>query len=472
MSTVLAIAPYYLPYPGGAEKSMHEMLRRMVQLGFTAECLVPLGFPLEERSPLSSWPEAHSERSITERLDGVLVRRLKMTEWFGELDESADRADLIFFSLAHLFRRYFDTRVDRILNAHRQKVVYFCRGSGVNDYFPAAIVVANSRTVLGSLQERRGVRLLVLTPIISAPIMQPQLPRRFVTIINPSELKGGRLFLHLARKMPEVSFLAQLGRSAPVEGIGSLPNVVVRQSEADLGRLYAETEVLLVPSITEPFGRVALEGALGGCLLLLHQSFGLQEVPVPDFCFVDNLWPRVWEERLSRLLAMSASAKAEMRERIREVAATYDPGWESFVAELRLLMENGKSENQAGHEFSTTTEEGIRDGKKTNSIEELFDVYFPHKLLTDDLDHKRASWRCKLIVTGADTTPWVIDTDQGKSRIIRGDSPADATVTMSAADLMALVHKTTTLDFLSTFPGRVKIDGNVGVAARVFRLFQ
>jgi hypothetical protein len=444
----------------------------MAQLGFTAEALLPLGFPLEELSPLSPLPEAHSERSVTERLDGVLVRRLKTTEWFDELDKSADKADLIFFSLAHLFRRYFDTRVDRILSAHRQKVVYFCRGSGVNDYFPAAIVVANSRMVLDSLQERRGVRLLVLTPIISAPIMQPQLPRRFVTIINPAEFKGGRLFLHLARKMPEVSFLAQLGRSAPVEGIGSLPNVVVRQPEADLSRLYAETDVLLVPSIAEPFGRVALEGALGGCLLLLHQSFGLREVSVPEFCFIDNLRPGVWERHLSGLLAMSAGVRAEMRERIREVAATYDPGWESFIAELRLLMENGKSESRAGLEFSTTAGEGVEDGKKISSIEELFTVYFPHKLLTDDLDHERASWRCKLVVTGADATPWVIVTDHGKSRIIRGDGPADAIVTMSAADLTALAHKTTTVDFLYTFPGRIKIEGDFGVATRVVRLFQ
>src|SRR5262245_1509849 len=102
MSTVLAIVPYYLPYPGGAEKSMHEMLRRLVQSGFTAEALVPSDFPLESLSPWSSLPDSRSEQPVAERLDGVWVRRLKMAEWVDQLEDRANQADLIFFSLAHL----------------------------------------------------------------------------------------------------------------------------------------------------------------------------------------------------------------------------------------------------------------------------------------------------------------------------------------------------------------------------------
>src|ERR1039458_5411189 len=46
----------------------------------------------------------------------------------------------------------------------------------------------------------------------------PELPRRYVTIANPASFKGGDLFAEIARRLPEVPFVAQLDRSAPARG--------------------------------------------------------------------------------------------------------------------------------------------------------------------------------------------------------------------------------------------------------------
>lgn len=229
--------------------------------------------------------------------------------------------------------------------------------------------------------------------------------------------------------------------------------------------------MLLVPSREEPFGRVAIEGAWGGCLLLLHRAFGLREIPVPDFCFVDDLQPDVWERRLSSLLTTNEETKADMREQIKGMAATYDPGWDSLVGQMRLLMAEARDQNQ---ELDPLTRAGeyARVRKEIRSVGEVFTIYFPLKLRTDALDNKQGSWRCKLIVTGTDATSWIIATDRGESKIIRGDGWADSTVTISAADLMDLVHEFTTVDLLQRIPGRLQIEGNAKVAALLVRLLQ
>ena len=467
MKTVLAIVPYYLPYPGGAERSMHEMLRRLVQLGISAEALVPLDFPAETSRLL---PEVMRLVPVTESIDGVLVRRLKTQEWINEVADRSRNADLVFFTLAHLFRRRFNAQLDLIMKNCRQRVVYFCRGQDPADYFPGALVVANSQAVLDGLPERQTVRTCLLKPLISIPRAQPARSRRWVTLINPSEIKGGSLFLQLAQSMPEVPFLAQLGRSAPVDGLELLPNVTLRSPEEDLSDVYAETAVLLMPSQEEPFGRVALEGALSGCLLLLHRAFGLREMPVPDFCFVDNLEPDLWKRRLSELLTSGEEVKAGMRERIREMALTYDPGWDALVEDLRLLMASEPLEGLR-REIDTVAEgsDGARNGMR--SIEEIFTRYFTDKLQTDGVNNSGDSWRCKLIVTGADAPPWIVETNDGRSRILVGDGQADATVTISATDLMDLVHDPATADFLRFDPGRLKIDGSFEVVSKLVRFF-
>jgi glycosyltransferase involved in cell wall biosynthesis len=93
-----------------------------------------------------------------------------------------------------------------------------------------------------------------------------------------------------------------------------------------------------MPSNNEPFGRVALEGALAGCPLLLHRAAGLRETPVPDFCFVDGLSPDVWERRLVEFLTAGEAGALSMVREIRESAEGYDPGWDAFLAQLTAML--------------------------------------------------------------------------------------------------------------------------------------
>jgi len=325
MNSVLAVVPYYLPYPGGAEKSMHEMLRLMVAAGFSASAFVPA-------LPGISLP---APQSGVDCVDGVAVERLNKDMWLAKLEDRIRDADIVFFSVAWIFNMHFDSKVYRILFRFRNKIVYFCRGLAIHDYFPAALVVANSKTVMERLPRRPGTRCLLLTPLVSQQRANNSAQqRRYITLVNPAECKGGKVFLELARALPELLFLAQLGWRPPVPGLEALPNVTIRQPTTDIASVYAETSILLVPSLGEPFGRVALEGAYSGCLLLLHRDAGLREIPVPDFCFVDTLDVDEWRGRLLRLWSADEGTKVELLEQIQRMANTYDAGWNRFLAEV------------------------------------------------------------------------------------------------------------------------------------------
>jgi hypothetical protein len=452
-SPLIALAPFYLPYPGGAEKSLHEMLRRLVLLGWPVEALIPL----------APFPAAPPERESVTVMDGVIVRRMPVEQWFLEVERMAPCSPAILFSLAHLFRAQFDARLDRLLKTYRGKTVYFCRGADPRDYFPAALVVANSQAVLKTLPEHRGVRNTILTPMIAAPCPKPGIPRKYVTLVNPTARKGGDVFVELARRMPHTPFLAQLGRSAPVADLTSVPNITVRPPAPDLDDLYSETKVLLMPSLTEPFGRVAIEGALGGCLLLLHRTDGLKEVPVPAFCFVDNLDPGVWERRLSILLEASENQQALWVEAIRQAASNYHPGWESLLAELRSLIAQRTPAAAEGAQ-------GIPERSEVGDVEELFTQYLPIQMKVQTQLLKELKCSCRIVLSGPHAKSWILHFDGAQSRVVAGDGPASCELDIGEADLSAIIQGTTTIEHLMNIPGRISVRGERMAAYAFMRL--
>ncbi len=69
-----------------------------------------------------------------------------------------------------------------------------------------------------------------------------------------------------------------------------------------LHSLYRVADVVIVPSIYEPFGLVALEAMASGCLCVVADTGGLREV-VPDDGTVGLRFPSRDSEALGRVLA-------------------------------------------------------------------------------------------------------------------------------------------------------------------------
>jgi glycosyltransferase involved in cell wall biosynthesis len=101
--------------------------------------------------------------------------------------------------------------------------------------------------------------------------------REFVTLINLNYNKGGNVFIEIAKRMPDIKFLGVKGgydgqiMNKNVSNITYLPNTPFIKD------MYAKTDILLVPSKEESWGRVAVEAMSSGIPVIANPTPGLVE---------------------------------------------------------------------------------------------------------------------------------------------------------------------------------------------------
>lgn len=103
----------------------------------------------------------------------------------------------------------------------------------------------------------------------------------FVTMVNPCAYKGISIFEMLARRMPEIQLAAvpTWGTTKPDQALlEQFPNVRLIESVDDISEVFAQTRILLVPSLwPEGFGYIVVEAMLRGIPVIASNSGGLPE---------------------------------------------------------------------------------------------------------------------------------------------------------------------------------------------------
>jgi glycosyltransferase involved in cell wall biosynthesis len=111
---------------------------------------------------------------------------------------------------------------------------------------------------------------------------------RYLTLVNPQRIKGLYVFARiaevLAHRRPDIPVLVMAGRSQPgweretgIE-LDRLPNVKIKASVPDRREFYAETKLLVMPSLwNEAFGLVAAESMINGIPVLASNRGALPE---------------------------------------------------------------------------------------------------------------------------------------------------------------------------------------------------
>jgi hypothetical protein len=145
-------------------------------------------------------------------------------------------------------------------------------------------IVSVSRYLKSYIQTWGGLDSFAASlPVFGAPpfpyLGSPDNP--YVTMINPSAIKGAAIFSELARRFPDIEFAAVptwATTAADRAALERLPNIRALEPDENIDAIFAQTSVLVVPSLWgEAFGMVVVEGMLRGIPVLASRVGGLPE---------------------------------------------------------------------------------------------------------------------------------------------------------------------------------------------------
>jgi glycosyltransferase involved in cell wall biosynthesis len=387
MRVVLLQNMLYVPAHGGANTSNRLVMESMAEEGHTSEVVTPAVGPATALSSEDqfldtlkargiSWEHPQPDRYVF-TLNGVTVHaavptdgRNLMSGMYEALDDvvapgtdwvlvSLDEASSAFLEAAH---RVAPHRV--VALAHTSTTLPFGPLSQVEDpsatqrLHDCAAVLANTNFMKDYLAQWGDVEASVCP---MAPFEDTRHPdfssfeEGYVTMLNPCDLKGIPIFLELADRFPDVDFagVPTWGTTAADRAaMQNRPNVDVLDPVDDIDEVYAQTRILLMPSLwLETFGRCATEAMQRGLPVLASDHGGLPEAkggvdyllpvrpieamtdtvddrrqPVPERVPDQDVDP--WAEALERLLTDRAhydDLSRRSREAAQQIASNYRP---------------------------------------------------------------------------------------------------------------------------------------------------
>lgn len=200
----------------------------------------------------------------------------------------------------------------------------------------ANALYVNSEYMRKAVERYVGIDIeRIISPVLDVERVISKNPKReYVTLINPDVGKGGRLFLELAKQMPDVNF-ACVGfgndcfpENAKInEEIKNIANIKTIEQTDDMADVYSKTKVLLVPSgVDETFSMVTLE-AMSNSIPVLVSSYGNLPFLVGENqggFILDPTDIFAWEEKIRSLLDNLVFYK-ECSEKTLKKSKDYDP---------------------------------------------------------------------------------------------------------------------------------------------------
>jgi glycosyltransferase involved in cell wall biosynthesis len=306
MKLLLIQKTVYYPTFGGANKSNRLLLEELVALGHECAVVAPMSGAQLTGGRVTA--AANAEGAAHYVQNGVEVYAVanpaRLREQIIKQACSFD-PDWVLVSSEdpgqHLLETALSAQPDRIVYlAHTTLALPFGPGAAVqsarsaNLLQRAAGVVAVSDYLGDYIRRWGGIDSVTLPLALYGPGPFPNLgcfDAGSVTMINPCAVKGIGIFCELARQLPHLEFtaIASWGTTdSDLAQLNCIPNMRVVQPVDDIAQVFAQTRVLVVPSLwAEALGRVITEAMLHGIPVLAADVGGTREAQLG----VDYLLP-------------------------------------------------------------------------------------------------------------------------------------------------------------------------------------
>ncbi len=170
-----------------------------------------------------------------------------------------------------------------------------------------------------------------------------------ITLINLNEAKGGPLFWKLARELPEYKFLGVKGSYGTQWANDILPNVEIIELQKDMREVYKRTEILIMPSDYESWGRTATEAAASGIPVISTDTPGLRENMGEAGIYLDKRRINEWVMTIKKLKGKKeyAEQSAKVKKRAQELRP--DSKLEIFEEEIHKIAKKPFKKREYGN---------------------------------------------------------------------------------------------------------------------------
>lgn len=325
---VVALIHFYLPaHRAGSETMLHAMLRALADTGHEPHVVV------------TSQPEGADDYTV----EGIEVHRAGMDERTVPRLVASLAPDVL---VTHHQETPHASKLGRDLGVPVVHVIHnHMHHTNLWLHKRPHLAVFNTHWITRHFATRhKGLRSIVVHPPVWGH-EHATIPGDHVTLVNLNRDKGSGVFYELARRMPDVSFLGVVGGHGPQVIRDDVPNVTIQPQTSDMrGDVWARTRVLLMPSIYESYGMVAVEAAHSGIPVIAHPTPGLLESLSYAGTYADRDDLDSWERSLRSIL--QPETWQPLSAVVKRRAAELDPRVDlaAWVAELQSLVAQHQTE--------------------------------------------------------------------------------------------------------------------------------
>jgi glycosyltransferase involved in cell wall biosynthesis len=145
------------------------------------------------------------------------------------------------------------------------------------------------------------INYYILNPPVECNKYITNTNKNYVTLINLNENKGGDILIEIAKRMPDVEFLGVEGGYYEQIIDKSVKNIIYIPHTSNMKEVYANTDILLMPSKIETWGRTASEAICSGIPVIANPTEGIKENLEEAGIYIERTKINEWVQTIRKL---------------------------------------------------------------------------------------------------------------------------------------------------------------------------